>query len=226
MIAMKKLTETILNLVFPPKCPFCGKVLDAVGVCPPCEKALPWIPEEQAVLSEGDLTCAAPLWYEGNVREALLRLKFRGGSALAEPLGELLAQCAAEQFGGEFDTVTWVPVSRKRLKRRGYDQSRLLAEAVCRHWDTKPVQLLVKVQDNLAQSGLQGEAARRANVLGVYDPADPALIVDQRILLVDDIHTTGATLSECVRVLRDNGAASVLCLTAARTPPAKKGKNS
>ena len=96
VIAMKKLTETILNLVFPPKCPFCGKVLDAVGVCPPCEKALPWIPEEQAVLSEGDLTCAAPLWYEGNVREALLRLKFRGGSALAEPLGELLAQCAAE----------------------------------------------------------------------------------------------------------------------------------
>ena len=53
VIAMKKLTETILNLVFPPKCPFCGKVLDAVGVCPPCEKALPWIPEEQAALSEG-----------------------------------------------------------------------------------------------------------------------------------------------------------------------------
>ena len=140
VITMKKLTETILNLVFPPKCPFCGKVLDAVGVCPPCEKALPWIPEEQAVLSEGDLTCAAPLWYEGNVREALLRLKFRGGSALAEPLGELLAQCAAEQFGGEFDTVTWVPVSRKRLKRRGYDQSRLLAASLCRRahlylWD-------------------------------------------------------------------------------------------
>ena len=132
VIAMKKLTETILNLVFPPKCPFCGKVLDAVGVCPPCEKALPWIPEEQAALSEGDLTCAAPLWYEGNVREALLRLKFRGGSALAEPFGELLARCAAERFGGEFDTVTWVPVSQKRLETRGYDQSRLLAEAVCR----------------------------------------------------------------------------------------------
>lgn len=97
---------------------------------------------------------------------------------------------------------------------------------MCRHWGTKPVRLLNKIQDNPAQSGLQGEAARRANVLGVYDPADTALIVDQRILLVDDIHTTGATLSECVRVLRDNGAASVLCLTAARTPPAKKGKNS
>ncbi len=64
----------------------------------------------------------------------------------------------------------------------------------------------MKVQDNPAQSGLQGEAARRANVLGVYDPADPELIRDRRILLIDDIHTTGATLSECVRVLRDNGA--------------------
>ena len=114
--------------------------------------------------------------YEGAVREALLRLKFRGGSALAEPFGELLARCAAERFGGEFDTVTWVPVSQKRLEARGYDQSRLLAEAVCRHWDTRPVQLLNKVQDNPAQSGLQGEAARRANVLGVYDPADPELL--------------------------------------------------
>ncbi len=109
-------------------------------------------------------------------------------------------------------------------KTRGYDQSRLLAEAVCRHWDTRPVQLLDEVQDNPAQSGLQGEAARRANVLGVYDPADPELIRDRRILLIDDIHTTGATLSECVRVLRDNGADSILCLTAARTPNGRKEK--
>lgn len=224
---MNRFFESLINLFFPPKCPFCGKVLDAVGICPMCEKDLPWLPEEQVVMTDKDLTCAAPLWYEGAVREALLRLKFRGGSALAEPFGELLARCAAERFGGEFDTVTWVPVSQKRLETRGYDQSRLLAEAVCRHWDTRPVQLLVKVQDNPAQSGLQGEAARRANVLGVYDPADPELIRDRRILLIDDIHTTGATLSECVRVLRDNGADSVLCLTAARTPKReKKEKNS
>lgn len=224
---MNHFFESIINLFFPPKCPFCGKVLDAVGVCSKCEKDLPWIPEEQVAVTENGLICAAPLWYEGLVRETLLRFKFRGGSALAEPLGELLARCAAERFSGEFDLVTWVPVSRKRLKKRGYDQSRLLAEAACCHWDTKPVQLLVKVQDNPAQSGLQGEAARRANVLGVYDPAEPELIRGRRILLVDDIHTTGATLSECARVLRDNGAASVLCLTAARTPEReKKEKNS
>lgn len=170
---MNHFFESIINLFFPPKCPFCGKVLDAVGVCSKCEKDLPWVPEEEVAFTEKDLTCAAPLWYEGAVREALLRLKFRGGSALAEPFGELLARCAAERFGGEFDTVTWVPVSQKRLEARGYDQSRLLAEAVCRHWDTRPVQLLNKVQDNPAQSGLQGEAARRANVLGVYGSSGP-----------------------------------------------------
>ena len=135
---MNRFFESLINLFFPPKCPFCGKVLDAVGICSKCEKDLPWLPEEQVVMTDKDLTCAAPLWYEGAVREALLRLKFRGGSALAEPFGELLARCAAERFGGEFDTVTWVPVSQKRLETRGYDQSRLLAEAVCRHWDTRP----------------------------------------------------------------------------------------
>ena len=127
---MNRFFESLINLFFPPKCPFCGKILDTVGICPKCERSLPWVPEEEVAFTEKDLTCAAPLWYEGAVREALLRLKFRGGSALAEPFGELLARCAAERFGGEFDTVTWVPVSQKRLEARGYDQSRLLAEAI------------------------------------------------------------------------------------------------
>lgn len=221
---MMNLLKTMIDLFFPPKCPFCGKLLDSVGICADCEKSLPWLEEEQTVVTNGNLTCAAPLWYEGTVREALLRLKFRGVTALVEPLGEILARCAAEQFGGEFDIVTWVPVSRKRLKKRGYDQSRLLAEAACRHWGTKPVKLLEKVQDNPAQSGLSGEAARRANVLGVYDPIDAESIQGARVLLIDDIHTTGATLAECVRVLLDNGAVSVLCLAAARTPHEKEGK--
>jgi len=103
----------------------------------------------------------------------------------------------------------------------------MLCASLCVDWHTEPQETLRKVRDNPAQSGIGDPAERRANVLGVYDPADPELIRDRRILLIDDIHTTGATLSECVRVLRDNGAASILCLTAARTPKReKKGKNS
>ncbi len=218
-----KLLERVLDLLFPQKCPFCGKVLDRLGICPACETALPWTAETEGLREgPGGLRCAAPLWYEGPVREGLLRFKFRGASGASLPLGELIARCAAERFSGDFDTVTWVPVSRKRLRRRGYDQARLLAEGACRLWDTKPVRLLEKTADNPAQSGLKEAAARRANVLGVYRAAKNADIAGKHVLLVDDICTTGATLAECVRVLRDAGAADVVCVTAALTREKKE----
>lgn len=211
-----KFLETILNLLFPPKCPFCLKVQDRMGVCAACEKTLPWTEEGETLRKgSGGLRCAAPLWYEGSARESLLRLKFQGAASAAEPLGERMARCAAEQFGGEFDTVTWVPVSKKRLRKRGYDQARLLAEAACRQWEVQPVQMLRKTVDNPPQSGIRDAAARRANVLGVYEPVDQKQIGGKRILLVDDICTSGATLTECIRVLQEAGAADVVCVVLA-----------
>lgn len=210
--------EALLDLLFPPKCPFCGKVLDRPGVCPACEAALPWTDDAEGLREgPGGLRCAAPLWYEDLARDGVLRFKFQGAPGLAEPLGALAAQCAAERFSGEFDTVTWVPVSRRRLRERGYDQAELLARAACRAWDTAPVRLLKKTEDNPPQSGIRDAAARRANVLGVYEPVELAKIQGKRILLVDDICTTGATLTECVRVLKDTGAADVVCVAAALT---------
>ena len=214
-----KWIDPFLDLLFPPKCPFCGKLLDAPGVCPACRDSLPWTAEEDALWDlPGGVRCAAPLWYEGLAREGLCRFKFQGMSSAATPLGELIAQCAAEHFAGAFDTVTWVPVSAKRLRQRGYDQARLLAESACRLWDTKPLPLLRKTVHNPAQSGLKESAQRRANVQGVYTAPDPAAVRDRRILLIDDICTTGATLAECVRVLREAGAADVVCAAVALTP--------
>lgn len=80
--------ETILDLLFPPKCPFCRKVLDRPGICPKCEAALPWTEDADGLREgPGGLRCAAPLWYEDLAREGILRYKFQGASALAEPLG-------------------------------------------------------------------------------------------------------------------------------------------
>lgn len=214
-----KLFSSFLDLLFPPKCPFCGRVLDVPDICDACQKALPWTEGEEAVRRGPDgFRCAAPLRYEGLAKEGLHRFKFRKMPSAAGPIGELIAQCAAEHFSGEFDTVTWVPVSARRLRQRGYDQARLLAESACRLWDARPLPLLRKTVHNPAQSGLQESAQRRANVLGVYEPADPERISGRRILLVDDICTTGATLGECVRVLREAGAADVVCAAAALTP--------
>ena len=223
-----KLFDWLLDLLFPQKCPFCGKVLDTAGICPKCQSSLPWTEGAEGLREgPGGLRCAAPLWYEDAAREGILRFKFQSVPAAAEPLGALIAQCAAERFSGEFDTVTWVPVSRKRLKKRGYDQAELLARAACRLWDTRPERLLTKAVDNPPQSGIQDAAARRANVLGVYEIAAGAEIRGKRVLLIDDICTTGATLIECIRVLKDAGAEDVVCAAAARTRlHEKKGKTS
>ena len=209
------LLDRILDLLFPPKCPFCYKVQEREGVCSACRASLPY---REVPLWKGPdgLRCAAPLRYEGVVREAMLRMKFRGAQGAASPMGEMIAQCAAEEFGGEFDIVTWVPVSRKRLRKRGFDQSELLCRAACRVWEISPERLLHKIMDTPPQSGLKDAAARRANVLGVYEAADPTVIRGRRVLLVDDICTTGATLAECVRVLRHAGAEDVVCVVLAR----------
>ncbi len=205
---MTNVKTALLDLFFPPRCAFCGRI-GTHGVCPACEKALP---RTELPLREGAGygRCAVPLKYEGKVREALLRFKFHGAQGAAEGFGTLLAQCAAEELGGAFDLVTWAPVSDKRRRSRGYDQSELLARAAARCWGTQPAPLLRKRVDNPPQSGLDA-ASRRGNVIGVYECSDAKAAKNARILLIDDILTTGSTLSECARVLCDAGAADVVC---------------
>ena len=208
------LWKKTLDLLFPRRCPFCGRVTGGELLCAPCAAALPITGEHPA--AEGTFgRCAAPLYYERQVRDALLDFKFRGKMGGVDCFGELLADCAAGSFAGEFDTVSWVPVSEQRRRERGFDQAYELCRAACRHWGVEPTPTLHKVWDNPPQSGIHAPEERRANVLGVYE-AIPPNVWGRRILLVDDILTTGATLTECARVLRESGAAEVVCLTLGR----------
>ena len=218
-----KFTDTLLDLLFPPKCPFCRKVQDAPGMCPACEKSLPWTDEAHGLRTlRGGLLCTAPLWYENSVREAIRRFKFHGGVSAAKPLGEFIAQAAAERFSGGFDTVTWVPVSAKRLRQRGYDQSRLLAENACGLWGVEPEPLLRKVRDNPAQSSLDSAEDRWRNTRGVYAAAgEPA---GKRILLIDDVCSTGSTLVSAAETLLAAGAAGVVCAAAAFPRPEEENR--
>ena len=149
------------------------------------------------------------------MRDAILAFKFKGKLGGLDAFGRLMAQTAAERYSGEFDAITWVPVSQKRLKKRGYDQARYLTASTCVDWHVAPLETLRKVSDNPPQSSLDDAAARRANVLDVYEAVSPEQFAGKRLLLVDDICTTGATLGECARVLKAAGAAEVLCLTLA-----------
>ena len=207
------LLESLASLLFPPRCAFCGKP-GVHGVCPACEKTLPYCKtplHERAEIG----ACLASLRYEGAVRDALLNYKFHGSQSRCTGFGDILAQAAAEHFGGQFDLVTFVPVSKKRRRERGYDQSYLLARETCRHWSVAPETLLQKTKDNPAQSSLSSREERQKNVAGVYAAVNEEKIRGARILLIDDILTTGATLREAARVLRAAGAQSVICATLA-----------
>lgn len=93
------LLSALLDLIFPAKCPFCGRVLDRPGICDACRGELPWTEGADALRrGPGGFLCAAPLWYQGLAREGLHRFKFRGMSSAAATLGELIAGCAAEHF--------------------------------------------------------------------------------------------------------------------------------
>ena len=199
------------ELLFPPKCVLCGKILaqgelDLCGACrldaPECTKNRRRIP-----FTEG---WTAVWFYEDQVRRSLLRYKFYGKRHYAHSYGRLLAM-KISQLEEPFDLITWVPVSRWRRLRRGYDQVELLAAAVCAELDMEPVACLKKVRHNPPQSGITGQAQRRANVLGVYEGVEPERFAGKRVLLLDDIITTGATLSECARVLLTAGAVEVYC---------------
>lgn len=209
---LNTISRGAMDFFFPRRCPFCGAVTGRALLCETCEKTLPYCREVRQSGAFG--RCAAPLYYEGAVRDAILDFKFKGKTGGIDCFGRLMAQCAAREFSGAFDAVTWVPVSAKRLRKRGYDQSRLLAASLCVDWHVQPRETLRKTADNPAQSSLESAAARRANVLGVYE-AVPEQVEGRRFLLIDDILTSGATLGECARVLRTAGAADVVCLTLA-----------
>lgn len=108
-----------------------------------------------------------------------------------------------------FDILTWVPVSRLRKLKRGYDQVELLVNAVAQELDLVPIRTLRKVRNTPPQSRIHEAAHRRANVMGAYKIVDPSQIQGKRILLLDDIITTGATISECAKTLLLAGAKEV-----------------
>ncbi len=211
-----KLFHILLEFLFPPKCVLCGKILrnGELDLCRECRLTAPTYPNRKKKLHFLD-SFAAVWYYEGNVRRSLLRYKFQGRRSYAGSYGRMLAMVLEREYPEGFDVLTWVPVSRLRRLRRGYDQAKLLAIAVGRELNLEPVPVLQKIRNNRPQSGLKGGEARRANVLGVYQLREGVNLTGKRVLLIDDILTTGATAGECARMCLGAGAREVHCAAVA-----------
>ena len=207
----------LLKLLFPPKCMLCGKVLgEEEEICPSCrEKVLlntaPPRVEKGAFFDKA----AAGLWYEGDVRKALHGLKYHEKQSYARPLARVMAYAVRHKLEEEVDLITFVTTNAATLRERGYNQAELLARELAKMLDKPCLPTLEKVRETRPMHGLRPEE-RRANVLGAYRLCCPeTAVAGKRILVADDILTTGSTLSECARMLKTAGASRVLCVCAA-----------
>ncbi len=208
--------EKLLSAIFPSRCAMCGRItMGGKRVCARCQEESP--PQArfrklEAGSSGMEVFCVAPYPYKGQVRRAILQFKFRGKREKAAGLAEALVLALPLRWQTA-DAVCWVPLSATRLEERGYDQSELLARKVAKTIGRPCRKLLIKIQENQVQHSLRREE-RIKNVQGVYQ-ADSHRIHGKRILIIDDIVTTGSTLGECAGELYRAGAVEVHCAAAA-----------
>jgi len=200
----------ITDLVFPPRCAGCGRV-DIVW-CARCQDQLERIPFPERVLPLEPLTSMASTGvHDGKIQQAIWSLKYENGRELAVPLGARLTKHLAG-LNWPVSMIIPVPMHSKRLAERGYNQAQLLAEQIA-HRTMFPCipQALKRWRFTTSQVGL-GREERLVNVQDAFE-ADPKHVRNQVILLIDDVYTTGATLSACADSLLQAGATAVYGLT-------------
>jgi len=213
------LLSSIINSIFPPRCISCDGLLREVEfsnpICPACNSHINWLrsdffnPELESVSFVSARSLAA---FDGPWRDVVHNLKYNKRLDLVGPLAGLLGR----NIDYEYDLITAVPLHKKRLRHRGYNQSALLARRLARRAGINfTPNLLVRWADSPQQVGLSS-AERLKNVRGAFLCGRPDDVRGRDILIVDDVMTTGATVNECAKALKNSGAARVDVLTLAR----------
>ena len=227
---LAKLKGAALDFLFPPYCVGCGK--EGAFICPPCCHSLLRIvppicprcgrPQASGILCPDCVRWQAaidgirsPFRFEGTMREAIHQLKYQNLRALAVPLAKMLREyLIASPL--DVDVLVPVPLHRKRLRERGYNQAKLLAQELTKLIN-KPVvdDILVRRRHTPPQARTTTLEERTRNIAGAFACRDHSLR-DSRVLLIDDVATSGVTLNACAAVLKANGAAAVWGLVMAR----------
>lgn len=216
----KEILNYILNLIYPPTCGICGK-LNPNFLCKKCEKTL----ESQAKFKidkkqDSNYFFKEHLYifeYQGMIRKMILNYKFKDKAYLYKTIVNFLLK--NEKFFQNlavYDIIVSVPISNKRAKQRGYNQSELIAKEIAQNI---PIaynnQCLFKTKHIIEQSKLNQEQ-RQKNIQGVYELHNPNMLKNKKILLVDDIYTTGSTVNECASMLKQAQPKSIGVLTLAK----------
>lgn len=239
---MKKVFRFLLKLLYPPKCIFCKSPVqdEMFEICPECIEQLPFKDGNLCPVCSvpvpyiyGEMLCprcrsgkrffdkaVAPFLYKDEVRSALIAYKFHGKTFYAKTFAQfILKEIEKAPEGEQFDIITYVPLHPLRHISRGYNQSKMIAEYIAEKMGLPLTKTLVKIK-NTRPLSLQKKKSRQEAVKGVYALKKSALenLKGKKILIIDDIITTGATLSECAHILKKGGAVKVFAAAAAQTP--------
>lgn len=238
------LFRAFLDILFPPLCHVCRAHVpgnEEIHICPACREKIapiasplcpvcgvPFATENGIDHPCGPCLAHRPPFararsatvFHGTVQELVHRFKYGGKMHLARPLGLLTARALAG-FAREAvpDCIVPVPLHNRRLRERGFNQSQLLGRMLAKRWSIPlSVNNLRRIRWTEPQVGLSS-SERERNVRGAFAIADPSRIREKRVLLVDDVYTTGSTVAECARTLARAGAAEVFVITVARAIP-------
>jgi ComF family protein len=207
--------KAFLDFLFPQNCLGCG--IQGVFLCDNCLNALPQCYETGF---DRPKIFAATFYENDIVKNAIRRFKYHGVKSLAEPLAELIfTRCDLVNFTTRPRLVVIIPIplSKKRLKQRGYNQAELLAKSLSDKMSIRMISnVLYKIKETLSQVEIKDKEKRLENIKGAFAVKNPEIIKDKTVILVDDIVTTGATLKEARRVLMEAGAKKVIGLVVAK----------
>ncbi len=216
------LIDPALDLVFPAVCSGCGKV--GAVLCEACQSAIlgSVLPVEPAPAPGLDALTSLGT-FEGPLRHAIHALKYDRQQAVAGPLGALLAQRLLAT-GWPCSVIVPVPLHPERQQLRGFNQAALLAREIARSLGWPCSAALTRTRQTASQVGL-GHTERQDNVRGAFSVIQPAIIQAADILLIDDVYTTGATLSECALAVQRSGARSIRALVVGKARGVTQGES-
>lgn len=238
MSAGKELFQGVMDLLYPPVCPVCGGVLgkmkqDSPAVCPECRKRLPYIGKVHCMKCGKELAdeqeeycgdcqrlkhcfdqSAAAFSYSEDIKQSVYRFKYQNKRTYADWYAQAVEQvCGGQIMRWAPQVIIPVPLHRSRQKKRGYNQAGLLADTLGKRMNI-PVDTacLQRVERTRPMKQL-GDEERIKNLENAFNITSNSVKYN-KVLLVDDIYTTGATLDACARVLKEHGAGRVyaVCL--------------
>lgn len=226
------LVNFFLEILFPPRCIFCDRIISQnKKICGMCNAYKYTIGNNICVKCGRDIEnclckgnelfferCIAPFYFSDVIRDSIHKFKFKENQHKTKVFANFMYECILEKYSDiSFDYIIPVPMYPKKQRKRGYNQSELLGINLSKMMNVPySLSTLVKVKDMTAQHELQG-INRFENIADTFGIINPEIIDNKNILVVDDVLTSGSTLSECAKTLKQNGANRIYGIVIAAT---------